>query len=100
MRDRDEGNPLLAGWIGRNLAATFRHGPCIFNSTSGAWEAVGPRTAGQFVTDGSTLAGSTQPGVLTLIASGQDAKEINLPAWADDWAFWEADFRRWRAAGT
>ncbi len=87
-RDADEGNPTLAGWINGQIVATFRHGPCVFEAASGGWVGVGPRRAAPFVTDGFTLAGSLDPGLLTILALGREPREITLPSWANDWAAW------------
>jgi len=87
-RDRDEGNPLLAGWLEGQLVATFRHGPCVFDSTSGRWLGLGPRMSGRFTTDGTSLASSAQPGRLTIQTPGTQPVEVALPPWATDWAAW------------
>jgi hypothetical protein len=86
VRDRQEGNPLLVGWLAGKLAAIFRAGPCIFDPASSDWIAFGPRAAGRFVTDGSGLAGSLKPGVLTVVAPDEHATDLMLPASASDWA--------------
>jgi hypothetical protein len=86
VRDRQEGNPLLVGWLAGKLAAIFRAGPCIFDPASSDWMAFGPRAAGRFVTDGSGLAGSLKPGVLTVVTADERAIDITLPVSASDWA--------------
>jgi hypothetical protein len=86
VRDVDEGNPLIVGWLRGQVAATFRHGPCVFDEASGRWLAIGPRGTGRFVTDGSSLAGSSRPRNLTIQAPDQQPIDVALPEWADDWA--------------
>jgi hypothetical protein len=87
-RDSDEGNPTIAGWIKGGIAATFRHGPCRFDATSGLWVGLGPRQAARFVTDGSTVAGSVSPGHLVVASPQGEPLDVSLPPWADDWAAW------------
>ena len=76
----------MAGWLSGKLAAIFRAGPCVLDSTSNNWASFGPRAAGQFVTDGSGLAGTVTPGVLTVIAPDEHATDVTLPASASAWA--------------
>ena len=85
VRNRNEGNPLPAGWLSQGLAATFGTGPCIYDATRRTWLWFGPRTAARYVTDGSGLAGSVTPGTLTVIASDQRATTLTLPSWGADW---------------
>ena len=86
VRDRKEGNPLLAGWLAGKLAAIFRAGPCVFDPASNDWMSFGPRAAGRYTTDGSGLAGTVTSGVLTVIAPDENATDVRLPASAFDWA--------------
>jgi hypothetical protein len=86
VRDQQEGNPLLVGWLAGKLAAIFRAGPCIFDPANSDWIAFGPRSAGRFVTDGSGLGGSPKPGVLTVVTPDERAIDITLPVSASDWA--------------
>ena len=85
IRNRDEGNPLKAGWLAQGLAATFGTGPCIYDAMRRTWLSFGPRTEARYVTDGSGLAGSVTPGTLTVIASDERATELSLPSWGADW---------------